>query len=598
MKTSDMDRTAIYQANFIEVKHEIDISTTSGGSFVWELIHPSLLLMKIISNSNFLQQIFGEVANTHPCTRDKPWGLVVGFDECTPGNKQKTDNRKKIMNVNFSFIELGCHLASEDFWFTPISVRSTLISTAQGGWSRMLKDYLVLQLLSDQGLYTAGVPLMLNGELFLLFANLKILLSDGDGLRMALQWKGASGLKPCARHFNVYKKGSDLAHRLPGYCEITCTRHEELKCWNVDQFKVAIGVVLEARARFHRGELVAARLKDVEKSYGYAFTADGLCADLHLQELFDIQRVIRKDWAHTLLQHGTLTVEAWLLIKACETEGVCRQEDLRRFMFLFCRPKHRRNLQWGIWNIFSDFSMEKNRERDALKTSQSELLTIYGVLRVFFQIHTHGVASVEPNAKSYTLCCSVVDLILLAKKGVITPAVAAGRLKVRVGEFLEQHIAVYGVEFIIPKHHWMWDIVEQLEDDDFVHDMFSLERLHLRARRSADEIDNTICYERSVLSGVLNHHLRHSLETDRPFGLSHKVAPFPGVAGAFVADSLSIHGFQCSINDYVWCGTNPGLVVACCAEALHLMVVVDVLTEKLEEVTCVRCHPSFWHKNN
>ena len=38
------------------------------------------------------------------------------------------------------------------------------------------------------------------------YGKLASLLSDGDGLRMGLDWKGATSLKPCIKHFNVWKK--------------------------------------------------------------------------------------------------------------------------------------------------------------------------------------------------------------------------------------------------------------------------------------------------------------------------------------------------------------------------------------------------------
>ena len=47
---------------------------------------------------------------------------------------------------------------------------------------------------------------MIGGTPVLLFARLSILLSDGDGLRMAFGWKGAGGLRACLRHCNVLKK--------------------------------------------------------------------------------------------------------------------------------------------------------------------------------------------------------------------------------------------------------------------------------------------------------------------------------------------------------------------------------------------------------
>ena len=55
---------------------------------------------------------------------------------------------------------------------------------------------------------TAGVPIMISGRPILLFARLTDLLSDGDGLRMAFDWKGASSMKPCFKHYNVFMKDS------------------------------------------------------------------------------------------------------------------------------------------------------------------------------------------------------------------------------------------------------------------------------------------------------------------------------------------------------------------------------------------------------
>ena len=46
----------------------------------------------------------------------------------------------------------------------------------------------------------------LDGQPKLLFAKLGNVLADGEGHMMAFDWKGASALKPCLRHFNVYKK--------------------------------------------------------------------------------------------------------------------------------------------------------------------------------------------------------------------------------------------------------------------------------------------------------------------------------------------------------------------------------------------------------
>ena len=65
-------------------------------------------------------------------TFDDPWALVVGFDEFVPGNKMSIDNRRKSMVLSFTLQELDM-LTHEDGWFTPIIVRSRVISKSAHG---------------------------------------------------------------------------------------------------------------------------------------------------------------------------------------------------------------------------------------------------------------------------------------------------------------------------------------------------------------------------------------------------------------------------------------------------------------------------------
>ena len=61
-------------------------------------------------------------------------------------------------------------------------------------------------LIGPMGLATVGLLLHVELESRMLYGKLASLLSDGDGLRMGLDWKGATSLKPCIKHFNVWKK--------------------------------------------------------------------------------------------------------------------------------------------------------------------------------------------------------------------------------------------------------------------------------------------------------------------------------------------------------------------------------------------------------
>ena len=127
------------------------------------------------------------------------------------------------MVLSFSFMELGqLALSVDDAWITPLVVRTSVMKNIIGGWSHVLRVFLETLLLGPHGLETSGVPLVLNGVPVLFFAKLGTLLSDGDGHRTALDWRGAQCLKPCVKHFNVWKKDGCGMHPLLANAESCC----------------------------------------------------------------------------------------------------------------------------------------------------------------------------------------------------------------------------------------------------------------------------------------------------------------------------------------------------------------------------------------
>jgi hypothetical protein len=80
------------------------------------------------------------------------------------------------------------------------------VHEAVGGWSHLFRVYLEHQLLSPGGLAVGGVPLTIDGQPVLIFASLHNVLGDGEGLMKAFDWKGASSMKPCVKHYNVLRK--------------------------------------------------------------------------------------------------------------------------------------------------------------------------------------------------------------------------------------------------------------------------------------------------------------------------------------------------------------------------------------------------------
>ena len=98
---------ATRHAKFDSLKHTIRVPLQDGGEFDWHVCHPGLLVSRLVGESEALKAVFKDAMLRHPCAADRPWGLVVGFDEHIPGNKLALNPGRKSMNLSFSFEELG-----------------------------------------------------------------------------------------------------------------------------------------------------------------------------------------------------------------------------------------------------------------------------------------------------------------------------------------------------------------------------------------------------------------------------------------------------------------------------------------------------------
>ena len=545
--------TDVAQARFALVCKQLLLPRCGGGDPVKvELCDPNHLMGRLLSESPTLQTWFADALLKHPCSVDRPWSLVVGWDEHVPGNKLALQNSRKSMNVSFSFLELGDVFHNDVAWFTPMVVRASKIMEVDGGWSAILKEYLKLQLTSPGGLQSvSGAAIEVQGKAHCLWAQVRVLLGDGDGHRQAFQWMGAASLKPCFKHFNVMKRDSDRAHRsedraLPSqnrYVEVCCSRPELFRSWTTVEFNKAVDAIVRARADHLAGACTKSRLEKMEQAYGLKPTEHGLLADPTLRGLFSVQEVFRYDWVHTFLQDGILTAEAWLLIAKCEELGVCDQATVCSFLKEeWVSPAHKRWKGRQLWRIFDSYGEKANRSHGSIKCSASELLGLYAMLRHFVEDRVPCDARLADHRACFLQLCDAVDSILLAKRGRAPMISAARSLRAALSSYLAKHVAVHGSAGVKPKAHWALDIPDQFESDMCVADCFVIERLHLRVKAAAENVSRLETFERSVLSGVVNSHARLAQNASVRNGLVGRCAPFPGVSGAMVADHLERKG--------------------------------------------------------
>ena len=498
---------------FDEVKHRVTIQLTNGREFEWAFAQPSLLLQQMISASPKLQEVYGRAANT---LRDREWSTIVAYDEYVPGSKFLLDTNRKSMNLSFTFANLGFEaIARESFWLTPVTLLCKNYKNVAGGWSQLLAKFLEVCFLGPQGFMTAGVPIDLPGGTYCIKAKLESVLSDGDGHRSGLQWRGASSLKPCFRHGNVVKKGSDLAGRAAGCVEHDETDFAAFVVTDVAELWDNVDSILEGQRRLEAGiaTFSKAAFEDMRKSTGLSVTAGGLLTNARLRPLLNPFKQFKYDWMHSLCMDAQITFALRIFVNACASksatpiewwEGYLADESWRFpkmnhvKMINLCRVFHETRTKARV-----DARGEHARESEIkVKPRVAELLGLYGLIR--HATETKVFENVDVEMQLFIAACKPLDILLSVKRRAVTMRSGARLLQAGQAEYLRLHKATQP-EDAKPKAHWIFDIAEQMlqsADEDegaILLDALVVERIHLGVKAVAVNVCNTRTFETSVL---------------------------------------------------------------------------------------------------
>ena len=572
-----------------------NIVLDDGREWAWMYASASLLLQLTLSLCKRFQEMFMDALAKHPCSKERPWNVVIGFDEFSPGSQLQVDNSRKCMNVYMNFLELGARCLNLDCtWLVICSVRHEFMTHA-GGWSRMLASLLESVFIRVGG-FSHGVVVVLQGKPFTIYAKLSNLVSDGDGLRMAYLWKGAAGLKPSLRHWNVLKKGSEaLTRRAPQYVEISCHEYNKFKCRSPLDFRRSYAKVKSAHDALCSGRMRQALHDQVCMSEGFNFVADGMPYRISLRSpwtpIFD---AITVDWVHSTAQDGMLTVECFAFLQSANHKCGVTFDQVESYLkdeWLF--PKWLRNKYSRLHRIFSEYRLSRGSEEPTkIKANASECLGMYVLLRDFIETQVGERPELELERQSFDAACRVIDVIMKAKLHVMTMGDAARELIVIMGDFMAKHKEAYGDQFIKPKHNWLWDLIAQFLRDPFVLDALIVERLHLTVRRAADNIHNTRSFEASVLSRAINEQIEKLQSVIGMCTLEQTTAVnCDGFADVvLIGDNMQILGMHVAVGDIIFRHDSAGKILACARQGHEFYCIVQLLSH----IASTAPHKSLW----
>ena len=81
---------------------------TDGSTFTWEYFQPVQLVQQVLDKCSGIARLYAEKLRDNPPSPDKPWRIVLGCDEHTPGNKVVFKKGSGMVDDALGFVDITC----------------------------------------------------------------------------------------------------------------------------------------------------------------------------------------------------------------------------------------------------------------------------------------------------------------------------------------------------------------------------------------------------------------------------------------------------------------------------------------------------------
>ena len=499
----------------------IELKLVRGGHFDMPVTDFASLLQHCVSESESFKRLMSTTFSKSPCSPSTPWDFILYFDEFTPGNVLRQDNKRKALAFYASFRTFGpAAVSSEDAWLPIAFIRHTMVDKVSGKMSAVVRQLLRRLFIgsdsaSQRGILIDGIGP--GGAPALIFFKLSNLLYDEDGAKQALCLKGAAGVVPCALCKNVhgiYDATETLlaAHDATGtMVPISCADPNLFDARSAGDLWFSADLLQRLKSTLPKDAF-----EEQCKMHGVNHVPDGLILDAELRQHVSLD-MHTYDPAHCMIINGIAQIELSELLCRLAAVGL----TLERFRDVA-------SAQWKTCSacgpldangLFSDGRQKHLQSKKKHSAKASEMIAAIPLIRYALDVLTDGSAQFKHDfaqeLASFTALAKCVSLYLEAKR---RPDVAdAWAVALRDHAMLFER--AYGdCCMYIPKFHFCRHLPRQVVRDGFAVDTLVTERYHKKSLAISEHIDNTRCFEKSVLVRSVAIHCSNVQEKAHSFG--------------------------------------------------------------------------------
>lgn len=220
--------------------------------------------------------------------------------------------------------------------------------------------------------------------------------------------------------------------------------------------------------------------------------------DTQLRDYIDPANMLMYDWLHVFLVDGVFNKTFGLLMRMVNPR--IKWTDLDTFIRMWSFPKRARVGKY--MDLACPVRAKSSHEKNSLKCSASEGLTVYPVLRkwVIEVVRPNVPHDCQQACDCFLHACRIIDLLRLTQR--LNHKVTPVMLHEAIVSTLTLFLRVYGPSYWVPKFHMALHMGMFLKRFGFLLSCFVHERKHKLVKRFADPMGKLQGFDRFVLREV------------------------------------------------------------------------------------------------
>jgi len=512
-----VDEVATIQTPFGPLVQEMDIDTDPPTK--WPFIHPLALIFYLSQISSAFAKVMTSCLD-HCRSLGRDPKIVIFADEHRPGNVLRPDAGRATQGIYWAFSDWPAWLLSRsDCWLFFGVIRTSILEKAQGYMSGFLRKIVLTFFHPELSSFasTGGLLHRSADEVVVLKASLGGLLGDEKGLKEVFASFGPKSTKPCLSCKNVV---SFLSHAVSEHSYL-----QSIECADPSKFDAATDAEVYEAADMVRAASGRTKkeLANIETATGIHWAPNGLLFDAQCRAIVRPCTGWLRDWMHVLTVSGVANTEVMQLCLALKHHGVAWPK-ITEFFSSWHLPKSTGpvNADW-----FTARRLGHREEKHSFRGFASELLTIVPILRVFLDLVVAPTGVLTQEVASFRL---LDDLLRFLSLGADRAVEYIEQIERTIRDHAVAFKASYP-DFIKPKYHHLFHIVDHMRSLGRLLDCFVTERKHRTAKATAGHVFRH--YERTLTTDLLSRMIENFTdETETRFIPEYLVMPRPMSAPA------------------------------------------------------------------